>query len=129
MKLKKYSWDLITFAGLAGLVLGMWYIFEGPTGYYIVTDKYDSKIKYRSVSNYSADHIMTFEADTGHMSPGFYPYIKIGDTISGPARFMDKPFVSSQIMYVRPPSRVFVIKKINGMNMKDIIREMNQKQR
>ncbi len=105
---------------------------------YIVFGKSDKKIAYRDISNPHNIHVMTFDADTGRMAPGFYPYINIGDTITGAAHAMDAPFVSSQIIGGRPPVHTYAIRRLNGKQLREIqqiacrdsiLRTMNQKSR
>jgi len=90
---------------------------------YIVTDKVDKKISYRSLSQPYDMHVMTFYGDTAEMAPGYYPFIKVGDTITGRPREMSKPVVKSQIIKPRIGMKTvksYVIDAVNGKKLDEL---------
>ncbi|MBD5391585.1 hypothetical protein HDR66_02145 [bacterium] len=109
------------------------------TGKYIVTEKGENKIAYRSMYNPYDAHVMTFDGDTIWPDGGWYPYINVGDTISGPSNVMNAETAESVCYHgLRVPIRTMTIETVNGHALSkvrkiarrdSIMKEMKTKQR
>lgn len=88
---------------------------------YVITDKGANKIVYHSIANPGINHVMTFDGDTIDPRGGFYPYLNIGDTIKGNARFMNEPVNKSWYYQGRRPAMpVTSIYKANGRTLNEL---------
>lgn len=106
---------------------------------YIVSAKGDKIITYHPISNPQEHHTMTFMRDTADGVPGFWPYINVGDTITGRAHYLNRASISSVAMNPRWGYKSHAITTLNGHTLKDthaaaahrdsIMRQMKQKQR
>ena len=106
---------------------------------YIVTDKGANKIVYRPIDDTRTKYVMNFDGDTIDPRGGFYKYIRLGDTITGPARFMSQPLSKSWCYQgMRPPTPVPTIHTVQGRTLREwrkiserdsVINEMRQRQR
>ncbi|MDE6250813.1 MAG: hypothetical protein K2M34_04240 [Alphaproteobacteria bacterium] len=112
---------------------------DNATEQYIVSDKGANKIEYYSIQNSNDMHVMTFDGDTIFKNGGWYPYVNIGDTIVGNARFMNEP-VNKSWYYasLRSPTPVTAIRYVNGRELTaardmarrdSIMREINNRQK
>lgn len=112
---------------------------DNATEQYVVSDKGANKIEYYSIQNPNNTHVMTFDGDNIFKNGGWYPYINIGDTIVGTARFMNEP-VNKSWYYasLRCPTPVTAIQHVNGRRLDavrkiahrdSIMREMNNRQK
>lgn len=99
-------------------------IDDNTDGQYVVSDKGANKIEYYSIQNPDDKHIMAFDGDTIFKNGGWYPYVNVGDTIVGKARFMDDP-VNESYYYasLRCPTPVTAISQVNGRKL-DAVREI-----
>lgn len=96
---------------------------------YVVSDKGANKIEYYSIQNPDNRHVMTFDGDTIFKNGGWYPYINIGDTITGKARFMnDSVNPSWYYATMRSPTPVTAIEQVNGRKL-DAVRKMRTRQK
>ncbi|MDE5615282.1 MAG: hypothetical protein K2I81_00410 [Alphaproteobacteria bacterium] len=106
---------------------------------YIITDKGANKIVYHSIANPGVNHVMTFDGDTVFKEGGFYPYLNVGDTITGNSRFMNEP-VNYSLYYqgLRPPVQMTTIRTARGHTLRELreiarrdslMREIKTKQR
>ncbi|MBD5401052.1 hypothetical protein HDR61_04925 [bacterium] len=106
---------------------------------YIVSEKGDKVITYHPVSNPNERHTMTFKRDTADGVPGFWPYINVGDTITGRAHYLNRDSITSVGMNPRWGYHMHAITTLNGKTLNDvrrdaarrdsIVRQMKQKQR
>lgn len=103
-------------AGVCGFCLaGLYILFHEKD--YIVTAKGDNKITYRDISNPNNLHEMTFDGDTVFPEGGWYPYINVGDTIRGNARFMNNKSVMSVGRILNDGLDVRIIQSVNGRDL------------
>lgn len=123
---------LVPAIGIMGFMLAFLPSFDktDDSGY-IVTDKGANTIAYYSIKNPADMHVMKF-TDT----ISFYPYINVGDTISGVHRHIDRKVAPSD--YTTNHGTHQVITSVNGKSLYEwreiarrdsIIRTMRQKQR
>ncbi|MCM1294244.1 MAG: hypothetical protein NC311_01630 [Muribaculaceae bacterium] len=93
-------------------------ISNNEHGQYVVSAKGANKIEYYSIQNPQNKHIMEFDGDTIFKNGGWYPYVNIGDTISGKARFMNEP-VNKSWYYssLRCPTPLTTIEQVNGCKL------------
>jgi len=123
MKLNNLHWLLTFMAGASAALMCARCNNGASDGRYIVTDKVDKKVAYHNLSQPYDMHVMTFEKESG-----YYPHINVGDTIVGPARFMNKPVVNSKREKVVFLTRydVDVINSVNGKKL-DELQEIAQR--
>lgn len=105
---------------------------------YIVSEKGDKIITYYPISNPNERHTMTFECDTADGVPGFWPYIAVGDTITGRAHYLNRQSITSVGMNPRFGYEMHAITTLNGQTLDavreiahrdSVIRDMQRKQR
>ncbi len=112
-KLYKTMFEIILIISCAGAI-GAAVVYDTEQEKYVVTAKAANKIIYRPVVKPYSQHVMTFgsEPDSKNI---YYPYINIGDTISGLKHYMDKR-VTESWNFDRGP----MIKSVNGRNLQEL---------
>lgn len=141
-KLPADAWTVFAMMGVmltVGALMVVKCTTDNETDDYVITARGANKIVYHSIANPGVNHVMTFDGDTIDPRGGFYPYLNIGDTITGNARFMNNPVNKSWYYQgLRPPVPVTTIRTVNGRTLKELrenarrdslIREINTKQR
>lgn len=123
---------LVPMIGFMGIALSFLAGREEPRDLeYVVTDKGAGKIAYYSIDNPANSHVMEFK-DT----VSFYPYVNVGDTITGWQRFIDKKMAPAE--HTTNYGTHQVIYTVNGRDLSEvreiarrdsILRTMRQKQK
>ncbi|MBD5388844.1 hypothetical protein HDR63_01140 [bacterium] len=122
---------LLSVLAQAMLVAFLAWLTEPKKEDYIVLDKTDNKVLYHPIGKPEEIHVMVFKK-----ADGFYPFIRAGDTITGPKRHMDELIAPERLRMLRLNMYYSTIIALNGKDLEQlnetvrrdsIIRSMQQK--